>query len=142
MGNFSFNLKTTVMKLTVLIALVATAKAQDGCKCHATCKLCGYKKDATAATDCVTCKDAKHVVTKAKAADKAGTCAAKAAAKAKAALGKKCSQTTADSGCAEGLQCGKVAAKAKTADKPAVVASETCKDAAGCKVEGVTCGAL
>merc|ERR1711881_302348 len=149
------------MKLQVLLALVATTtvsataaikdgcyKAADGkdavadCKCHKDCGICvGADKDAAAkAIACSTCTDAKK-----KTKDgKVGACEAKEGAtdakKGKAAKGDKCDQNAADSGCAEGLQCGKTTAKASGDDTK--TETQKCYDAEGCKADGVTCGAL
>merc|ERR1712080_246152 len=108
------------MKLSVLLALTSTvaagaategcfAKVEDkdagdakklaNCTCDKTCKLCGYDADAAkAAKLCVTCSDAKHVMTPSAKDAKSGTCAAAKAkdgkdgakTKAKAGKGEKC----------------------------------------------------
>lgn len=95
---------------------------------------------------CKTCKTADHV-----ANATTGVCAAAVvddkttAATGKAKAGKPCNSTGTDTGCDTDLQCGKVAAKTtgtrRLADEVAVVL-ETCMDADGCKVTGVTCGAV
>merc|ERR1719238_1082738 len=130
------------MKLQVLLALVATTAVQatiaNGCYKAADGK---EKAAAEVATACSTCTDAKK---KTKEAGKVGACVAKDggsdAKKGKAAKGATCDQNAADSGCAEGLQCGKSTAKASGDE--AKTETQKCYDAEGCKADGVTCGAL
>lgn len=46
----------------------------DLCACHPTCKTCGYSNMPTAATNCITCADANHIVAISSDSDGTGVC--------------------------------------------------------------------
>ena len=122
------------MKLSVILALVATASAAitagcasgegelgEGealkhCECDAKCTTCeGTAGEGegegevtkVAATACFACAEGFELAD-ANDTTKVGTCKAKAsgAAAGKALLGEKCDQDGENDGCAEGFQCG------------------------------------
>merc|ERR1712032_930227 len=168
MGNSFLKYLLTKMKLSVILALTATAAAgkcyktageageagETGlaaeCTCAANCTTClgeaGTAGEGEAGTNqqgeakCVGCGEG-YELTGADADTKAGKCTAKAAGEAaagKALVGGVCDQDGDNKGCAEGLQCGLTAET--TVGGVTTPAIEVCVATAGC-VEPIVCGA-
>ena len=124
----------------------------EDCTCHATCKLCGYRKNEDdplpdTENDCLSCADESEVPYL-EYGNQAGTCHESASSKyektkggEKLEQGEECDYEASQPNCDTGLLCGKAVAKEETKEDPEVKPQAKCQTEADCEGEDIECKA-